>query len=137
MRFDELTLGQSAESARTITEQDVLRFADVSGDHNPVHVDEAFASRTRFGGRIAHGMFVASMISTAIASDLPGPGSVYLGQSLKFLKPARIGDTITVRLEVLELIPEKKRARLATTCRNQGGETILEGEALIMIAGDG
>ena len=128
-----MTVGQAAELSRTITGADIEAFADVSGDRNPVHLDEAFAAKTRFGGRIAHGMFVASLISTTLATKLPGPGTIYLGQSLKFLRPARLGDVITVRLEVLEVMREKSRARIATLCRNQAGEAVIEGEALVMV----
>src|SRR5215203_4669482 len=118
MRFEDITIGQRAEYSKTITDADVMMFAEVTGDFNPVHTDEEAAAKTRFGGRIAHGMLSAGLISAAIASRLPGEGSIYLGQTLKFTAPVRIGDTITVSLCILELMT-KKRVRLSTTCRNQ------------------
>ena len=132
-RFDALTVGAQATMEHTVTDAMIRAFAQLSGDDNPVHLDDAFARTTRFGGRIAHGMLVAGFISATIATRLPGPGTVYLGQQLKFLRPVRIGDTVTTRVEVLELVPEKKRARLATRCTNQQGETVIDGEALVMV----
>src|SRR5688572_26881898 len=128
MSIDELAVGASAEYAKTVTEADVMAFAEVTGDFNPVHVDEAAAARSPFGGRIAHGMLAAGLISAVLAMKLPGPGTIYLGQTLRFTKPVRIGDTVTARVEVLEVM-RKRRVRLATTCRNQHGELVLEGEA--------
>ena len=133
MGIDELAVGASAEYAKTLTEADVMAFAEVTGDFNPVHVDEAAAARSPFGGRIAHGMLAAGLISAALAMKLPGPGTIYLGQTLRFTKPVRIGDTVTARVEVLEVIARKRRVRLATTCRNQHGELVLEGEATVMV----
>ena len=133
MRFDELTVGAQATMEHVVTDAMLVAFAEVTGDHNPVHLDDAFAATTRFGGRIAHGMLVGGFISAAIATRLPGPGTVYLGQSLRFTRPVRIGDTVTTRVEVLELVPGKKRARLGTRCENQRGETVLDGEALVMV----
>ena len=133
MSIDELAVGASAEYAKTVTEADVMAFAEVTGDFNPVHVDEAAAARSPFGGRIAHGMLAAGLISAVLAMKLPGPGTIYLGQTLRFTKPVRIGDTVTARVEVLEVIARKRRVRLATTCRNQSGELVLEGEATVMV----
>ena len=115
MKFDELSIGQSAEFTKTVTETDVVLYAGITGDFNPMHVDEVAASKTRFGSRIAHGMLSAGFISAGIGMNLPGPGAVYMGQTLRFTKPVRIGDTVTARLEVIELIPEKKRLKLSTT----------------------
>jgi 3-hydroxybutyryl-CoA dehydratase len=126
-------VGTSAEASHTITEADVLQFADLSGDHNPFHVDEAFAARTRFGGRIAHGLLVAGLLSGVLGMQLPGPGAVYVSQTLEFLQPVHIGDTITVRVEVAELVPERKRIRVATTWRNQHGQQVLRGEAWLTL----
>ena len=134
-RFDELAVGQSAEIAKTVTESDIALFAGVTGDFNPVHVDAVAAEKTRFGGRIAHGILSAGFISAVIAMRLPGAGSIYLSQSLRFTKPVRIGDTVTARVEVLEVVATKRRVRLATTCRNQNGETVVEGEAVVMVDG--
>ena len=132
MNFDELAVGQTAEYSKAISGSDIAMFAAVTGDFNPVHMDEEAAAKTRFGGRIAHGMISAGLISAAIASRLPGEGSIYLGQTLKFTAPVRIGDTITVSLCILELMT-KKRVRLSTTCRNQNAETVVEGEATILM----
>ena len=133
MRYEELQVGMSAERSRTVGEDDVRRFAEVSGDHNPVHLDEAAAARTMFGTRIAHGMLSASFISATLAMEMPGPNTIYLSQTLRFTRPVKLGDTVTTRVEVAELIPAKRRARLLTTCRNQRGETVLDGEATILI----
>jgi 3-hydroxybutyryl-CoA dehydratase len=133
MRFDELFIGQHAEFTKTVTETDVVMYAGITGDFNPMHVDEVTASKSRFGSRIAHGMLSAGFISAGIGMKLPGPGAVYMGQTLRFTKPVRIGDTVTARLEVIELIPEKKRLKLSTQCRNQDGVILIEGEATIMM----
>ncbi|HYR06791.1 MAG TPA: MaoC family dehydratase [Longimicrobium sp.] len=132
MYFDELAAGDSAEFTKTVTETDVVLYAGITGDLNPAHVDEVSASAGRFGGRIAHGMLVAGFISTVLGTRLPGPGTIYLSQSLRFVAPVRLGDTVTARVEVAELLP-KRRARLATTVRNQRGETVVEGEATVMV----
>jgi 3-hydroxybutyryl-CoA dehydratase len=134
-RIDELQVGQAAEMAKTVTEADIAMFAGVTGDFNPVHVDAVAAAQSRFGERIAHGMLSAGFISAVIAMRLPGPGSIYLSQSLRFTRPVRIGDTVTTRVEVVEVIAPKRRLRLATVCRNQNGETVVEGEAVVMVEG--
>jgi 3-hydroxybutyryl-CoA dehydratase len=133
MYFDELAAGDAAEFSKTVTEADVVLYAGITGDLNPAHVDEVAASASRFGGRIAHGMLVAGFISTVLGTRLPGPGTIYLSQSLRFTAPVRLGDTVTARVEVAELVPAKRRARLATTVRNQRGETVVEGEAVVMV----
>lgn len=133
MRFDELTVGQFAEHTKTVTETDVVMYAGITGDFNPMHVDQTYAEKTKFGGRIAHGMLTAGFISAVLGMKLPGEGSIYMSQSLRFNRPVRIGDTITARIEVIELFSEKKRVRLATTCRNQKDETVLDGEALVLM----
>lgn len=120
-----------AQYSKTIEERDLILFAEVSGDHNPLHLDPEFAAKTIFKGRIAHGMLSGSLISAAIACKLPGPGSIYLGQSLTFTHPARIGDTLTVELEVLEKLP-KFTVRIATRVLNQSGTVLVEGEAQVM-----
>lgn len=132
-RFAELRPGMAAELSKTVTEADVTLFAGVTGDFNPVHVDERAAARSRFGGRIAHGMLTAGLVSAALGTRLPGPGSVYVGQTLRFTRPVRIGDTVTARVEVTELDSERRRVRLETTCRNQDDEVVLEGEAELWI----
>lgn len=133
MRFEELTVGQAATMEHTVTDADVVAYARITGDENPVHLDEAFAATTRFGGRIAHGMLSAGFISATIGTRLPGPGCIYLGQTLKFLRPVRLGDTVTTRVEVTELVPEKRRVRLSTRCTNQHGETLIDGDANVLV----
>ncbi|MGI9076519.1 MAG: MaoC family dehydratase [Gemmatimonadaceae bacterium] len=132
MRLEEISVGQTAEFAKTITEADVTLFAGVTGDFNPVHIDEVAASKSRFGGRIAHGMLSAGLISAVIANRLPGAGTIYLSQTLRFTAPVRIGDTVTASVRVLEIMP-RMRVRLATICRNQSGATVLEGEAVVLL----
>ncbi len=132
-RFDTLVPGLSATTSRTVTETDVVLFAMVTGDTNPVHLDEAHAARSQFGGRIAHGMLTAGFVSATMASRLPGPGAVYLSQSMRFVRPVRIGDAITTRVEIIGLDPVKRHVRLATTCRNQSGKMVLDGEALVLV----
>ena len=134
-RIDEIQVGQVAELAKTVTEADVTLFAGVTGDFNPVHVDAEAAAQSRFGERIAHGMLSAGFISAVLGMRLPGTGSIYLSQSLRFTKPVRIGDTVTARVEVVEVLATKRRVRLATVCRNQQGETVVEGEAVVMVDG--
>lgn len=127
-----MKLGDSASTAKTISESDVYLFAGITGDHNPAHVNETAASQTPFGGRIAHGILSAGLISAVLAMKLPGPGTIYLGQELKFTKPVRFGDTVTATCTVSELIPEKNIARLDTTCTNQRGEVVIKGTATVM-----
>jgi 3-hydroxybutyryl-CoA dehydratase len=133
MRFEELEVGQAAEWSKTVTETDVVLYAGITGDLNPAHVDQVAAERGMFGGRIAHGMLSAGFISAVLAMRLPGPGTVYLSQSLRFLRPVRIGDTVTARVEVAELFPAKRRVRLLTACRNQAGEAVIDGEATVLL----
>ena len=135
MRYEDLSVGQTADFSKTVSESDVMMFANVTGDFNPVHTDAEAAAKSRFGGRIAHGMLSAGYISATIAGHLPGPGSIYLGQTLKFTAPVRFGDTVTTTVEVLELMSEN-RVRLSTTCRNQNGQTVLEGEATVMVVSE-
>ena len=133
MRFEELSAGVTAEISKTITETDVVLFAGITGDFNPAHVDEVAAAQSRFGGRIAHGMLSAGLISAVIGMRLPGPGSIYMSQSLRFTKPVRIADTITARVTVTAVNAEKRRVTLETICRDQHGDTVLEGEALVLV----
>lgn len=132
MRFDDLVVGMTDEYSKTVTDKDIMMFAEITGDFNPVHVDEVAAAKTRFGGRIAHGMLSAGLISAAIANKLPGPGSIYLGQTLKFTLPVRIGDTVNAKIAVTEILP-KRRVKLSTVCTNQNGEKVIEGEATVML----
>jgi 3-hydroxybutyryl-CoA dehydratase len=132
MRYSDLTVGQTAEYSKQVSDEDVMSFARITGDFNAVHVDDTAAKKTRFAGRIAHGMLSAGIVSAAIANELPGAGSIYLAQTLRFTAPVRIDDTITVALTVTELL-SKNRVKLSTVCRNQNGETVLDGEATIMV----
>ena len=130
--FEELEVGMSAEYRRRITGADVRQFAEVSGDINPLHLDAEFAGRTMFEGKIVHGMYGAGMISAVIGTCLPGPGCVYLSQSLRFLAPVRVGDEVVASARVVELFPEKHRARMKTQCHVI--ETlVIDGEALILV----
>jgi 3-hydroxybutyryl-CoA dehydratase len=125
------SLGSQATLTRTITEDDILLFALVSGDHNPIHLDSEYAERSFFGKRIAHGFLIGSLISAVLGNNLPGPGSIYLGQTLKFLAPIHIGDTITVTVKVVALREEKRLVTLQTECANQKGTLVLSGEAIV------
>ena len=129
----QIQIGDQARLTRTITDEMVVAFADLVGDHNPVHLDEAFAATTRFGHRIAHGMLVAGLVSTVLASDLPGPGVVYLSQTLQFKAPVYLGDTITVTVEVVKVREDKPIVTLATVWTNQDGATVIEGEAVTLV----
>ena len=129
--IDQLKVGDTAEFAKTVTETDIYLYAGITGDFNPAHVNEVYAKNTFFKTRIAHGMLTAGFISAIIANQSPGPGTIYLKQDLNFLAPVHIGDTITGRVEVLELIPEKNRVRIKTTCSNQDGVMVLSGEGLV------
>ncbi len=131
-RFEDLELGMSASVSRTVSEADILMFAGVSGDTNPVHLDQEFAASTMFGGRIAHGMLSAGLISAVFGTRLPGPGSIYLSQTLKFKAPVKIGDTVVARVSVKELRTEKRRAVFSTVC-TVGGNVVLDGEAELLI----
>jgi 3-hydroxybutyryl-CoA dehydratase len=129
--IDHLKVGDFAEFGKTVTETDIYLYAGITGDFNPAHVNEEFAKNTFFKTRIAHGMLTAGFISAIIANQLPGPGTIYIKQDLNFLAPVKIGDTITGRVEVLELISEKNRVRLKTTCVNQDGVMVLTGEGIV------
>jgi acyl dehydratase len=129
----QVQVGDQATLTRAITDDMVVAYADLVGDHNPVHLDDAFAATTRFGRRIAHGMLVAGLISTVIAADLPGPGSVYLGQTLQFKAPVYLGDTITVRVKAIKVREDKPIVTLATVCTNQDRQNVIEGEAVVLV----
>jgi 3-hydroxybutyryl-CoA dehydratase len=123
--INELNVGDAAEFSKTISESDVYLFAGVTGDLNPAHINEAYAQKTFFKTRIAHGMLSAGFISAVLGNQLPGPGSIYVRQELNFLAPMRIGDTITARVEVVEKNAEKNRVKLRTTCVNQDGVKVM------------
>lgn len=128
----EFEVGQTASFAKTITEADILLFAAVSGDFNPLHVNVEYARTSRFGERIAHGMLTASLISSVIGNKLPGPGAVYMSQSLRFVAPVHIGDTITATATLTEYDRRKRRMTIGTVCRNQREEDVVTGEALVL-----
>ena len=130
--INELKLGDAAEITKLITEELVNDFARVIGDFNPVHTDQAYAEKTHFKGKIAHGALSIGFLSTVLGNILPGHGTIYLSHEVKFLGPVRIGDTLTVRVEVVELIPEKNRAKFRTTCINQNGQMVVDGTAWAM-----
>lgn len=128
----EIAPGETAQITQVVQSDDVAHFVDAVGDHNPVHSDRAYAATTMFREPIAPGIFTAGLISAVIGTRLPGPGAIYLSQSLKFMKPVMFGDTITAKVEVAEVIRERNRLRLVTVCTNQRGEDVLAGEAWVM-----
>ncbi len=134
-RIPDAPHGRSGENERltkTVASSDVVGFAEVTGDRNPIHLSEHFAAKTPFGTRIAHGLYTASLISAVLGTRLPGPGAVYISQTLNFRAPVKIGDTVDVTVAVAELMPEKQRARLACTC-TVGDEVVLDGEAWVKV----
>jgi len=130
--FEDLKLGQTAETTRVVTGADIAAFAAVSGDSNPLHLDEAYARTTAFGGRIAHGMLSAGFISAVLGVKLPGPGAIYLSQNLRFRRPVKIGDLVTARVTVSELNERRGHATLGTRCLVDG-KAVLDGEAVLMV----
>ena len=130
--FDELTEGQSAELVRVVGAADIEAFAEVSGDVNPVHLDEAYARATPFGGRIAHGMLGAAYISAVLGTKLPGPGAIYLSQALRFRRPVKIGDPVTAKVTVKALDEKRGHVTLETLCQ-VNGKTVVDGEAVVMV----
>ncbi len=128
----EMKIGDNASFTKTITDTDIYLYAGISGDFNPAHVNQVEAEKGMFGRRIAHGMLSAGLISAVLGTLLPGPGTIYMGQELRFTKPVFVGDTITATITVAELIPEKNRAKLETVCTNQDGEVVIKGMATVM-----
>jgi 3-hydroxybutyryl-CoA dehydratase len=128
----QLYVGQTAEFTKTISESDVYLFAGISGDHNPMHVNDVYAKQSRFKGRICHGMLSSSLISTVIGTKLPGNGSVYVRQQLLFKAPVLFGDTITAKVEIEEIDFEKNRVQLRTYCLNQDGIMVTDGTAIVI-----
>jgi 3-hydroxybutyryl-CoA dehydratase len=126
--------GDKASRTQTISDEMIQSFADLTGDTNPVHLDDAYAARTRFGRRIAHGMIAAGLISATLANDLPGPGTVYLSQTLQFKTPIYPGDTVTAMVEVKSVRSDKPIVTLGTTCKNQNEVVVLEGEAVVLVS---
>jgi 3-hydroxybutyryl-CoA dehydratase len=135
LAYEDIKVDDSASITRTITEADIVAFANLTGDVNPVHLDAEYAAKSMFGERIAHGMLVAGLISAVLGTQLPGPNSIYLGQELKFTAPVKIGDTLTVTATVTEKRDDKRIIKLRTTATNQRGEIVLDGNAVIKKAG--
>ena len=130
--FEDLSVGMRESYRKEVRSSDVVGFAEISGDRNPIHLSEHFAAKTPFGGRIAHGLYTASLISAVIGTRLPGPGAIYMSQTLKFLAPVRIGDVVEASVEIVELIEKGNRAKLACQCK-VGDIVVLEGEALVKV----
>ena len=131
-KIGEINIGDKSSYSRTVSEADVVLFGGVSGDLNPAHFNEEYSKDTMFKGRIAHGMLSASYISTVLGMQLPGPGTIYLSQELKFTAPVKFGDTITATAEVIDKIEDKNRITLETICINQRGEIVVKGKAVVM-----
>jgi 3-hydroxybutyryl-CoA dehydratase len=132
LHFEDLSVGMTETLSKIIASSDVVGFAQLTGDRNPIHLSEHFAAKTQFGKRIAHGLYTASLISAVLGTRLPGPGAVYISQTLNFRAPVRIGDQVDVTVTVAELIPERQRARLTCTC-TVADEVVLDGEALVKV----
>jgi 3-hydroxybutyryl-CoA dehydratase len=132
--FEDLRVGMQETLMRTVMDEDVVDFARISGDDNPIHLSERYAAKTRFGQRIAHGLYTASLISAVLGTRLPGPGAVYRSQTLNFHAPVKIGDVVTVVVEVVELVPEGRKARLHCEALVDG-QVVLDGEAAVSVPG--
>jgi 3-hydroxybutyryl-CoA dehydratase len=130
--FEDLSVGMEETLSKAVASSDVVGFAQLTGDRNPIHLSEHFAAKTTFGRRIAHGLYTASLISAVLGTRLPGPGAIYISQTLNFRAPVRIGDTVDVTVTVAELIPDRQRARLTCICR-VAEEVVLDGEALVKV----
>jgi len=130
--FEDLRIGMTETYSKTVKSSDVVGFAEITGDRNPIHLSEHFAAKTPFKGRIAHGLYTAGLISAVIGTRLPGPGAIYISQTLRFLAPVKIGDTVEAAVKIVELIKDRQRARLACTC-TVGNTVFLEGEAVVKI----
>lgn len=130
--FEDLTIGMTESLSHKVEDKDIVAFADLSGDHNPIHLSDDYAKTTRFGARIAHGLYTASLFSALIGMKLPGPGAVYLSQTLHFKAPVKLGDEVTVSVEVTELVAKGRRCKLRCDAK-VGGALVLEGEALVMV----
>jgi 3-hydroxybutyryl-CoA dehydratase len=130
--YEEIQIGDSASFEKTISESDIYLFAGITGDLNPMHINQSVAENSRFGGRIAHGMLVSSFISTVLGMYLPGPGTIYLGQDLRFTAPVKIGETVKAVAEVIAMDPEKKRITLKTQCIKSDGTLVVDGTATVL-----
>jgi 3-hydroxybutyryl-CoA dehydratase len=134
--IEDLSVGMEAALSNTVTEADIVAFANVSGDRNPVHLDAEYAAKTMFKERIAHGMLSAAYVSAVFGMKMPGPGAIYMSQTLQFKAPVKIGDTVVTTVKVTEVIPEKKRARFECVCAVDG-KPVLTGEAMLMVPSRG
>lgn len=134
--IEDLSVGMESSLSRTVTESDIVAFAEVSGDRNPVHLDADYAAKTMFKERIAHGMLSAAYISAVFGMQMPGPGAIYMSQTLAFKAPVKIGDTVVTTVKVTEVIPEKKRAKFECVCAVDG-KPVLTGEAMLMVPSRG
>lgn len=132
-KYEEINLGDTGSVSKTVTEADVILYAGITGDNNPVHVNDVEAKASRFGQRIAHGMLSAGFISAVLGTCLPGKGTIYMGQTLKFLRPVHIGDTVTAIAEVMEKNDEKRQIRFKTIVKNQDDKMVIDGEAQVML----
>jgi 3-hydroxybutyryl-CoA dehydratase len=130
--FEDLSVGMTETLSKTIASSDVVGFAQLTGDRNPIHLSEHFAAKTTFGGRVAHGLYTASLISAVLGTRLPGPGAIYISQTLNFRAPVRIGDRVDVTVTVAQLVPERQRARLTCVCKVEN-DIVLDGEALVKV----
>ncbi len=130
--LEDLKVGMSASFGKTVTEADIMAFAGVSGDTNPVHLHQGFAEQTMFKGRVAHGMLSAAFISTILGTKLPGPGCIYVSQNIQFKAPVRAGDTVTATATIVEMVPEKRRVKLKTVCM-VGDKMVIDGEAVALV----
>lgn len=128
-----ISVGQRASVTRTISDADIATYAALTGDANPLHIDDGFAARSRFGRRVAHGLLSAGLISAVLGTKLPGPGAIYLQQSLRFVRPVYLGDSVTATVEVTAYRDDRRIVTLRTTCSDQRGEVVLDGEAVVML----
>lgn len=131
--FEDLSVGMTSIFAKTVTEADIVMFAGISGDTNPVHINQLFAEGSMFKNRIAHGMLSASLISTVVGTRLPGPGCIYVSQNLRFRAPVKAGDTVVARATIKEILPERRRVALTTVC-TVGDTVVIDGEAVMLVA---
>lgn len=130
---ERIKVGDTAQMQRTVCDADVLRFAELSGDYNPVHLDEAYAKTTRFGGRIAHGLFCSAMVSALLGMELPGLGTIILSENMRFRYPAYINDTVIAQVQVASIDPKKNRATISFVCKNQSGKILMDGSAEVTV----
>lgn len=130
--FEDLSVGMAASAARTVTDADITLFAGITGDTNPIHLNQQYAEKTRFKGRIAHGMLTGGLISAVLGTRLPGPGVIYISQSMQFRAPVRVGDTVTAKVTISEIMPEKARVKAVTQCF-VGDTMVVDGEAILMV----